>query len=320
MGRYILFDNQENYDFLISDFDKAFYSPKCQNKIISWITGAFNVLIHSKRKDTIVCWFDFQAIIVYYLSFLFGKRKIVCINLLLKPKSSIKNTIVTILYKRALSSKYFHATVTAPKYGDLLNKKFGKIFHYTLLRDVYHSYYENATVCHQTISKSIFCGGRNGRDWEFLLNLAEKMIDYSFYFVVPAEIYDRHKSNIPQNVHFSVDVPYNIFMDIMLQSQIVLMPLDTEAPAGLIVLFQTIANQKPFIVSRTATTESYIFNNEDFFIPNDLSKWEEKIHEITECYDIYCEKVLKLRASLEKNCNEMVFKKKIQDLINEKNY
>ena len=172
MGKYILFDNNDDYDFLLSDFDGAFYSPERKSKIVSWLNGAYVALKGTKRDDTIVCWYDFQAVILFWLSKLFSRRNIICLNILLKPKNTIKNKFVTFLYKSALKSDNFNATISSCEYGSLLNKKFGRVFHYSLLYDVYHAYYEVKMLDEVVEPKSVFCGGRNGRDWNFLFSLA----------------------------------------------------------------------------------------------------------------------------------------------------
>ena len=117
---YLLFDNpgyKGKASFisqLIQDEVKEICSPKSKRLIFGWLKGCINVLNISHHGDTIVCWYDFQAILCYWLCrFTFKKRKIVCVNLLLKDKDSVKNKIVAWLYKKALKSKHFVASVTS---------------------------------------------------------------------------------------------------------------------------------------------------------------------------------------------------------------
>lgn len=317
MGKYILFDNNDDYDFLLSDFDGAFYSPERKSKIVSWLNGAYVALKGTKRDDTIVCWYDFQAVILFWLSKLFSRRNIICLNILLKPKNTIKNKFVTFLYKSALKSDNFNATISSCEYGSLLNKKFGRVFHYSLLYDVYHAYYEVKMLDEVVEPKSVFCGGRNGRDWNFLFSLASLMPDVTFVVVMPSDVYNNCKGKMKENVKVFVDVPYEVFVRSIKRSQIVLMPLDTDAPAGLIVLFQTIANNKPFVISRTAATCTYMFNHNDIFLPNDVTQWKRKIYDIIDNYETYCEKIQDLKRCVEMECNEQKFKTKIQEMIDE---
>lgn len=90
---YFLFDNPGDKSRLsfISKIakreKKEVYSPKCSRLIVGWLKGCLSVLKQSHRNDMIVCWYDFQGVLCYWLSRLtFKRRKIVCINLLLKDK------------------------------------------------------------------------------------------------------------------------------------------------------------------------------------------------------------------------------------------
>jgi hypothetical protein len=101
------------------------------------------VLQQSNNGDTIIVWYDFQAVLCFLIcKMLFLKRNIVCLNILLKDKPTIKNKLVSLLYKGALLSNNFKASVTSEAYGIWLNKKLGINVEYTLLHDVYHKSYE----------------------------------------------------------------------------------------------------------------------------------------------------------------------------------
>lgn len=279
MSNYILFDNQDNYDFLKPNFDGVFYSPKCKNKIVSWIKGACIALRNTKKNDLIVCWFDFQAVLLFWMSLIFmRRRKIVCLNILLKDKKTFRNRIVSLLYKVALSSKNFRATTTSNEYGLLLNKKFGRNYKYVLLRDVYRSYYEFSSCKIISSQKSVFCGGRNGRDWNLFFKIAARMPEINFKAVVPSEIKKTYAAEMHlSNVLIRENIPYEEFLQEMCSSEIVIMPLDTDAPAGLIVMFQAAANEKNLIVSDTPVTREYVIDGCGYRVENDVEKWIAQI-------------------------------------------
>ena len=54
----------------------------------------------------------------------------------------------------------------------------------------------------------------------------------------PQNQYEEYKVLISPNVQVKYDIPENEFLELLNSSQLVVMPLDTEAPAGLIALFQ----------------------------------------------------------------------------------
>lgn len=63
----------------------------------------------------------------------------------------------------------------------------------------------------------------------------------------------------------------------MCQPSLVLMPLNTEAPSGLIVIFQAVANCKLIITTDTVTTREYFGNQRGVLCENDLGDWEKQV-------------------------------------------
>lgn len=315
MDVYLLFDNHDNYKFLEKKFENCIYSPKCSKKFCSWILGALKCLRVSKRKDLIVCWFDFQAVLLYWLSLVtFRSRKILCLNVMLKQKKTLRNKIVTILYKKALSSKNFKATITSREYGLLLNKLLKKKYDFALLHDVYHDYYECPLKLNPA-QNSVFCGGRNGRDWPLMLEVAKKLNDVQFNFVVPKSVYEKQKNCKPSNVRFFVDVSYERFMSIMCMSKIVCLPLDTDAPAGLIVLFQAAANDKFLIATDTATMREYINESRGILLPRDTGAWIKTISRaLQDKRDLRCEN---MKNFLQSECSEEKFLSVVEQCCSE---
>lgn len=319
---YLLFDNpndKENVSFITNSFSfeiKEIYSPKWDKLIIGWIIGCLTILKLSKRNDTIVCWYDFQAVLCYWLAKLsFRQRKIVCINLLLKDKATAKNKFVAWLYKKALKSKYFVASVTSVEYGIHLKERLGINKELFLLHDVFHEDYKlNASL--NVCPNAVFCGGRNGRDWKFMIEVAKVMPHVLFHLVMPKETYDEYQHELPSNVVAKYNLSMNDFMKEMCSSEIVALPLDTEAPAGLIVLFQSAANMKYIITTDTMTTREYLSDGRGCLLPNDAEVWKKAINEKlgnVKSNIIASEKLLNF---LESECSERKFVEGVETMIN----
>lgn len=319
---FILFDNPQDKDRLsfiskiIHNEIREVYSPKENKLVLGWIKGCISVLRQPYRNDTIVCWYDFQAVLCYWLAKLsFRQRKIVCINLLLKDKASTKNKIVAWLYKKALKSKHFVASVTSVEYGIHLKKRLGINKELFLLHDVFHEDYKvNASlnVCPNTV----FCGGRNGRDWKFMIEVAKVMPHVLFHLVMPKVTYDEYQHELPSNVVAKYNLSMNDFMKEMCSCEIVALPLDTEAPAGLIVLFQSAANMKYIITTDTMTTREYLSDGRGCLLPNDVKVWKKAINEKlgnVKSNIIASEKLLNF---LESECSERKFVEGVETMIN----
>lgn len=319
---YFLFDNPGDKSRLsfISKIakreKKEVYSPKCSRLIVGWLKGCLSVLKQSHRNDMIVCWYDFQGVLCYWLSRLtFKRRKIVCINLLLKDKESMKNKVVAWLYKKALNSKYFVASVTSVEYGNHLKKRLGVDKDLILLHDVFHEDYKvNGSV--KVHPNTVFCGGRNGRDWKFMIEVAKVMPHVLFHLVMPKVTYDEYQHELPSNVVAMYNISMEDFMKEMCSCEIVALPLDTEAPAGLIVLFQAAANMKYIITTDTMTTREYLSDVRGCLLPNDVEVWKKAINEKlgnVKSNIIASEKLLNF---LESECSERKFVEGVETMIN----
>lgn len=319
MKYFLLFDNNGNDKQFISNKLRIplsiIFSPETKKKIFGWIQGVLVVISKSKKNDTIICWFDFQAVLCWWICHLtFMHRKIVCINILLKDKSSLRNKIVSYLYKKSLLSSCFSASVTSVKYGEWLNKKLELDAKYTLIHDVYHDAYRFEQAV-DVIPNSVFCGGNNGRDWRFLIEVARKMPDIRFNIVMPHDVYLKYHSVFTKNMNVRYDIPYNEFMKELCSSSIVCLPLDTQAPAGLIVMFQAAANLKPLITTKTVTTMEYINKERGIIISNELDVWVNSIKSCLENIENSNKRALNFRDYLYCNCSEEIFVNGIKRML-----
>lgn len=319
---YFLYDNPQDKNtvsFISEKINlkiKEIYSPKSNKLIVGWIKGCFKLLKQSRKTEIVVCWYDFQAVLCYWITRLtFRQRKIVCINLLLKDKASAKNKIVSWLYKKALKSKYFVASVTSVEYGNHLMQRFGIDKELFLLHDVFHENYKvnNSAVIRPN---TVFCGGRNGRDWRFMIEVAKVMPHVQFHLVMPKVTYDEYQHELPSNVVARYNISMEDFMKEMCSCEIVALPLDTEAPAGLIVLFQAAANMKYIITTDTMTTREYLSDGKGCLLPNIVDVWKKTINEKlgnAKSNIIASEKLLDF---LESECSERKFVEGVESMIN----
>lgn len=319
MKYYLLFDNNGNDKLFIQEKIgipiTVIYSPFHKKKILSWIHGVLNVISKSKQNDTIICWYDFQAVLCWWIChLLFKRRNIVCINILLKDKTSKKNKIVSYLYKKSLLSTNFKASVTSTKYGQWLNRKLGINIEYTLIHDVYHDFYEFGQSVEQ-IPNSVFCGGNNGRDWDFIIKVAQKLPNIRFNIVMPHNIYLKYHSSFTKNMNVRYNIPYSEFMKELCSSSIACLPLNTQAPAGLIVMFQAAANLKPIIITKTVTTIEYITSERGDVLPNDLDIWVEVIRNSLVNINESKVKAINFRNYLMDNCSEITFLNRVREML-----
>lgn len=318
---YMVFDNPDDKDNMtfLSDYDTSSIQqlyPEMQCKSVKqMLSFCRSTLKRTSNGDTIICWYDFMGVLLWWLCTLqHKKRKIVILNILLKDKNTLKNKVAQLLYKPALRAKNVTATVTSNEYGAWLNKRLGLHGNYTLLHDIYHSNY--ATAHSAEIQKgSVFCGGRNSRNWKLIIEVAKEMPDVHFRCVMPQGEYERHSPQFSKNIDAKYDIPQKQFLNMLTESEIVIMPLDTEAPAGLIALFQAAANRKMVIASNTMTIREYLGNGRGALCDSDKKEWVRKIryylehsNERKQCADAF-------QKFLETECSERHYAEVLMKLI-----
>lgn len=315
---YFLFDFTVPEDYLKKEFDAVCIgSKKTSPPIIGWLRSCFDVLSRANENDIIICWYDFQAVLIWWLITILHKKTnkgIFCINLLLKDKPTLKNRATSFLYKRALLSPNFHASVTSVNYGKWLNNKLNIECKYQLLHDIY---VEDWKCKHDiaTIKNSVFCGGCNGRDWDFLIQLAQKLPNVRFIVVMQEVVYKRYESRFPANMEIECDISFSDFIERLCAAEMEVLPLDTDAPAGLQVIYQAAANGKMVITTKTATTVEYINNENGEALPRDVGIWSEKIKFYLEHLDISYKKAEKLRVFLSTECSAKKYYETINKMI-----
>lgn len=161
----------------------------------------------------------------------------------------------------------------------------------------------------------MFCGGRNGRDWEFYFELAASMPDVTFKCVMPQNQYEEYKVLISPNVQVKYDIPENEFLELLNSSQLVVMPLDTEAPAGLIALFQAATYGKMVITTDTVTTREYFSGDRGVLCKRNIKDWEEAIRYYLGNIGEAKMKVDNLVGFLEEECSESKYAEVLERLI-----
>lgn len=296
---------------------KAIYveSPVASKRFVGWLKGCLSVIRCTKTNDIIFCWYDFQAVMLYWMCLLTGmRRRLCCLNLLLKKKDTALNRIVRTLYRKALISKNFHASVTSPYYGERLKQWLDIDFHYIVIHDLFHEnwIYESTKIK----DNSVFVGGRNGRDWPFMLEVAQKMEHVNFLFMMEPNDYEHLRGGgVPSNVEIRTSVTFNEFMQEMANSCLVCLPLNTEAPAGLMVVFQAAGCKKPVLITKTVTSEEYVTPERGCPLERDIEEWVSAIDYYLKHADVGNQKAMALYDFCRSRCGIEQYSKGIQTLI-----
>lgn len=319
----ILHDTLEGYPFVAERMKhpcRKVYSPQCRRKYFTWIAGAWKAVSQSRKGDVIISLYDFQGILCWIFSALrLRRRHILGLNLLLKDKPTAKNRLASAIYRRAVQSPWFHTTVTSKAYQHWFNRKLGLNLSYPLLRDVYYDSYEpdpNRPVVES--DGSVFCGGRNSRDWALMIELARRLPHVRFSFCMPDDAWAAYGNSLPSNVDGMHEVSMERFVEAMERAAIICMPVTTDAPAGLITMFQAAGYRKPIIATHTVTTEEYLTPERGYLLQsNDASIWADTIAHILDNPDEGAAKAAAWHQFVTTQCSEQVYVDRIEDIISE---
>lgn len=323
---YITFDNcHDNNGYIAEALRKEgvsieeIYSPGSSYKWISWLKGAVMAIQRSSSGDTCVFWYDFQGVIALWMCKLFFlKRRIIILNLLLKYKPTLKNRLASCFYKSALLSDYVTTTVTSLAYGEALNRQLKITKRHELLHDIYPTVNEKESGS-KASENMVFCGGSNGRDWELMMEIGQSMADVQFTLVMPASVYEYYlKRTLPGNIHILKNVSLPEFNRLLQESSIVVLPLNTNAPAGLIVVLQAASQQKLVITTSTPVTKEYIDQDSGVLCENIAEQYIKEIRFHLQHPDIAMTKGRVLHDKLKSMCSQETYIKKLCHIIHQR--
>lgn len=322
MDYYLLFDQEGKYLEFVGELSayplKAIKSPARGGKLKRWTLGCLRALRASRRGDAVVCWFDFQAVMLFWMCRLtMRRREIFAINIMLKERRSPRNRVAALLYRPALTSRCFHASVTSPGYGQWLNRRLGVEVEYSLVRDVMLSFYltlrpDGAKAAEP---RTVFSGGHNGRDWPFMLRLAEAMPDARFHFVAGGDVCKRLEPLCPANVTLEHDISAADFAARLCGCQVLCQAVDTEAPSGLITLFQAAAYGKPVFMTRTATSSAYVTPERGYPLPRDIEAWKAALNQAFARPEEMALRAERMREFVAAECSEEKFVAQLDQMI-----
>ena len=138
--------------------------------------------------------------------------------------------------------------------------------------------------------------------------------------VCPKGIYERFNHKYV-NVFLFCDLSVNEFIEIQKGCSITYLPLDTNAPAGLIVLYQAAALEKLVVISDTPVTRAYISEDRGCLVELfDSDSVIGKMRFFLDNPGIRKEKSVRLKSFLREFCSEEKYVETIENLIEKTAY
>lgn len=275
MNLYILVDWKNSERFFLEEelssmgaecqvYDIPNYSMKDRTKRLrifflyfKYIQLAYRAIRYSKENDILICWNFTTSIAVGYLCKILNKRRIIiALNIIAHPRKGIIEKVRNLIFQSVMAMPSFHITVNSELYIEEYSSRFKVVkekFH--VLNDPIQSY---GNILNYTSTKSfVFVGGEAQRDWETLFKASEYLPAISFVGIARKKNFN-HTLHIPSNVRLFFDTDNKTFYDYMEHSSIVVIPLKSQLPSGLIVLLRAAMMQKPIIATNTPSIRNYI--------------------------------------------------------------
>lgn len=220
---------------------------------------AKKALDNSKDEDVIISMCSTPGI----LASIFGKKKqsvkILAVNLLCDfSKDNFQSRLRNLFYTKAFKNKNLYSTCNTKRDFDKYYSKFdiqgkNRIFKLPdgikVLKDVKRQK-KNADKI------TIFSAGASARDWKTLSDVAKKMESVQFNIVARASDWSSEYNSPNINVFFNI--PHEQYVEKLKNSDYVLIPLNSDVTAGLLVLFDAVNYGKIPLITKTPTTVEYI--------------------------------------------------------------
>ena len=309
---YFIFDNPEDKNKMKFIENDNFFQVIFPSKKIQSLKDSLKYIKFLKKithdNDILIFWYDFLGVLY---KFKYRKTKVLILNILLKNKKTFKNKCYRILYKNVLKKKNIQTTVTSINYGNYIKKLLNVKNDFYLLHDPFHiSKYKNE--CDQMTY--CFCGGRNGRDWKLLIDIASELPNINFHFIMSKIDYDSYKNNFGPNIIVKTDISNEEFEKELCGCSFVTAPLNTESPAGLLLFYQAAKFKKMIITTKTLTTIEYFSENRGILCSK-KSDWLDNIKYYSSNIDKTSIISNNFISFLEENCNENIYLDNIKQII-----
>ncbi len=266
-GDFFLYREMQKAGFEVRLIDLPYYTMRDRTVRLrifllyfKYLLQAFKVIRLSTPDDIIVCWNFTTGIGVGFIArLLFRKRCILAVNMIAHFSSKVVSFIRYIVFHSAMSWPGFYLTVNASDYISLNAKRFNiSKKNFFVLHDPVKNRFDFAVDVRD--DRYVFTGGEAQRDWRIFFDMAQQLPDISFTGVARKKFFDSELV-VPANVDMRFDLDYERFSQLMAAATLVVLPLVSTFPCGLIVIGDAGLMKKAVIATRTPSTENYIITN-----------------------------------------------------------
>ena len=99
-------------------------------------------------------------------------------------------------------------------------------------------------------------------------------------------------------------------------SRLVVLPLNTDAPAGLLVMFQAAALGKAVISTNTPVTKEYLSCGRGLLCNNDINEWKTALNDYLINDDKRKKSSIEFKSFLDNYCSESYYRNQLFGILN----
>lgn len=283
-----------------------------------YIKLALFALKETKKGDVLICWNFTTSIALGYLSRLFFmKRRIIALNIIAHRRNPVIDFLRKMIFYPSLKLNLFYITVNSEYYingyAERFNIGMDKFF---VLPDVIQRSDKIENVDSQNLGY-VFVGGEAKRDWQTLFDACKKLHSINFVCIARRKYFD-HSLQYPNNVKLLFDTDNETFYTYISNASIVVLPLSSQLPCGLIVLLKSALMKKSIIITSTPSTRNYIKNDFSGILieqgnSNELVDGITKLYDNSELQDFYSNNLYNFLLD---NFSEEMYAQRLIEIIN----
>jgi glycosyltransferase involved in cell wall biosynthesis len=286
------------------------------NLYFKYVQLAFRAFKNSTDNDVLICWNFTTSIALGYLCKIYKqKRIIIALNIIAHPRNGMIDKLRQWIFQPVMNMPSYYITVNSELYIEEYSHRFKvaqEKFH--VLSDPIQVHEDNLN--HFSKGNYIFVGGEAQRDWETLFQASEYLPEISFVCIARKK-YFNHNLVVPINMKLIFDTDEEMFYDYMKHSNLVIIPLKSHLPSGLIILLRAAMMLKPIIATNTPSVRNYIINGENGLLvehgnPKELA---EKIKLLNNDPNLNKKLAISLFEYINENFSQKSYAKKLKDIV-----
>lgn len=259
--QYTVIDNPDDGERRYFKWYKIVNSLEC-------FALAIKALLVARRSKTIISMCATPGILAALLKR--SDQKLLVLNLLCHSTDTpnLLEKTRNYIYSRALNKPNVWATCNAEQDIDKYCSQFNLLSRSSIIHLPDGIDLERLSNLHNDIDDvaesgtssqwhtDVFSCGASARDWGTLARVINDMPLTSFSIVATQGDWKSEYSASNASVRFHI--PHDEYLSLLCRSRVVALPLNSDATAGLLVMFDAFANDKCVVITRTKTTEQFI--------------------------------------------------------------